>query len=419
MARSRAKKAKPPPATATTALSSASWVLAAAAAVVAVAAAVLSSSANVAPPPRLPSRTGYAVAATLTLQNAGGAGDAGSGGSADARAVLLTHKDFGARSRRLYRASDGRPVRRLREARNGTAYVSVDVAVGEHFIYPSRPLGRLQPIADVRVPGARRPASIEQLSESPRVFLVHDFVAEAEADALKAKALDPSNPWKIQRSTTGHESWSDSNEGREEVASTRTSMNGFDVDSPTAMAIKRRVFSLLRVEAYDEQLADGIQVLRYRLRNAYIPHNDYFEKDTSADFNWNPQTGGSNRFATVFLYLSDDFEGGQTVFPRATNRTGVKPPRQASALFKAGSWESEMVEQCYGNLAVRPKKGNALLFYSQNADLTLDENSIHGGCPVLKGEKWAANVWVWNRCRFGQCQNMPPAETRDETPRMI
>jgi hypothetical protein len=32
----------------------------------------------------------------------------------------------------------------------------------------------------------------------------------------------------------------------------------------------------------------------------------------------------------------------------------------------------------------------------------VDEMSMHGGCPVLSGTKWAANLWVWNgpRCEY-------------------
>jgi hypothetical protein len=50
---------------------------------------------------------------------------------------------------------------------------------------------------------------------------------------------------------------------------------------------------------------------------------------------------------------------------------------------------------------VKPKKAHAILFYSQHPDQTADLSSLHGGCPVLKGQKWAANLWVWNRPRNG------------------
>ena len=57
-------------------------------------------------------------------------------------------------------------------------------------------------------------------------------------------------------------------------------------------------------------------------------------------------------------------------------------------------------------------RGDAILFYSQRPDGELDENSLHGACPVLKGMKWGANLWVWNACRYSQCEDDPlnPAE---------
>jgi hypothetical protein len=49
----------------------------------------------------------------------------------------------------------------------------------------------------------------------------------------------------------------------------------------------------------------------------------------------------------------------------------------------------QQIAQCRTRLAVQPKAGEAILFYSQNPDGTTDELSRHGACPVLVGDKWA------------------------------
>lgn len=36
----------------------------------------------------------------------------------------------------------------------------------------------------------------------------------------------------------------------------------------------------------------------------------------------------------------------------------------------------------------KPVKGDAVLFYSLHPNGTIDKHSLHGGCPVHKGEKW-------------------------------
>ena len=52
------------------------------------------------------------------------------------------------------------------------------------------------------------------------------------------------------------------------------------------------------------------------------------------------------------------------------------------------------------NLVIPPKKGTAIMWYNNFIDLDsellgeLDVNSIHGGCDVIKGEKWIANNWL-------------------------
>lgn len=200
----------------------------------------------------------------------------------------------------------------------------------------------------------------------------------------------------------------------------RTSENAFDSFSPTAVRLKRRAFDLLRMPWSLDQ-ADGLQVLRYNHSRAYITHKDYFGPEADRSFNFDPATGGANRFATLFLYLSDVEAGGQTVFPRVDAATqaaalaaapdvftgnGGTAPAELKATLTGSGWEGNMVDDCYSTLAVRPKRARAVLFYSQKGDGDMDTQSMHGGCPVLAGTKWGANLWVWNARRHG----MPPLD---------
>ena len=53
-----------------------------------------------------------------------------------------------------------------------------------------------------------------------------------------------------------------------------------------------------------------------------------------------------------------------------------------------------------GNLIIKPRKGTAIMWYNHFMDKKsgwlgeMDEYSLHGGCDILKGEKWIANNWI-------------------------
>ena len=53
-------------------------------------------------------------------------------------------------------------------------------------------------------------------------------------------------------------------------------------------------------------------------------------------------------------------------------------------------WKSEGDNTTKEILAVRPSVAHAVLCYSEHPNGEEDESSLHGECPVLLGEKWAA-----------------------------
>lgn len=52
---------------------------------------------------------------------------------------------------------------------------------------------------------------------------------------------------------------------------------------------------------------------------------------------------------------------------------------------------------------VKPRKGDALLFWDINPDGSLDQHALHGGCDVVSGQKWAATKWMRNKCMGMDC----------------
>jgi hypothetical protein len=146
-----------------------------------------------------------------------------------------------------------------------------------------------------------------------------------------------------------------------------------------------------------------------------------------AVFNYESSKKGGNRYATVLLYMTDlpEGSGGETVFSEAWpenvpqherkhTRTAIRELRESGELEKAGiaegSWEEQMVALCRTKLAIRPHAGRAVLFYSQLPNGEMDPLAKHGGCPVLEGTKWAANLWIWNTPRT----DFPGAPIRDD-----
>ncbi|KAL6551766.1 putative prolyl 4-hydroxylase 9 [Orobanche gracilis] len=116
---------------------------------------------------------------------------------------------------------------------------------------------------------------------------------------------------------------------------------------------------------------ESYNVLRYEIGQKYQSHYDAFNPAE-----YGPQK--SQRVASFLLYLSDVKEGGETMFPFENGEN------------MGGSYD---FSKCIG-LKVKPRRGGGLLFYSLFPNGTIDPTSLHGSCPVIKGEKWVATKWI-------------------------
>ena len=43
-----------------------------------------------------------------------------------------------------------------------------------------------------------------------------------------------------------------------------------------------------------------------------------------------------------------------------------------------------------------PGLGSAVLFYNLLEDGNTDDTTLHAALPVIEGEKWLANFWIWD-----------------------
>ena len=186
---------------------------------------------------------------------------------------------------------------------------------------------------------------------NPRIVVFGGLLSADECDELVALAGA-----RLARSETV-----ESSTGGSEINSARTSEGMFFGREENALCarIENRIAELLR---WPLDHGEGLQVLRYRPGAEYKPHYDYFDLKESGT----PAllARGGQRVASLVIYLNTPVRGGATVFPDV-------------------------------ELSVTPVKGNAVFFsYDRPHPMT---RSLHGGAPVIEGEKWVATKWLRER----------------------
>lgn len=271
------------------------------------------------------------------------------------------------------------------------------------------------------------PVTLETLSASPPIFRARGLVPEAVLTALLEHATPSLHP-----STVGDPTLPGQQTVKRIVDDRRTSrsawLHGFNDPRHTLAAaryVQRVAMDLLRHDTPRRKLLTHIEpllVVDYAPGEFYEPHHDFFagggSRTAAAEEAYAPAENGSNRFATLLLYLESpdaagapdapassssddngrDAAGGHTVFPFAapSNVSSYFADVAFAGTVGAPSCAFPALRQERG-LMVAPRRGDAVLFYSQTPEGALDGRSRHGACPVARGRKAACNVWVWNR----------------------
>lgn len=220
-----------------------------------------------------------------------------------------------------------------------------------------------EPVGGVQVPGLRLEGSPREIDlgdrvvqvlvsvRHPRIVVLGHLLAPEECDQL----IDLARP-RMARSLTVQ-----TRTGGQETSPDRTSNGMFfnRGEHPVVTAIEARI---ARLVDWPVTHGEGLQVLNYRKGAEYKPHYDYF--DPAEPGSPTILQRGGQRVATLVMYLNEPVQGGGTVFPDI-------------------------------GLEVAPQKGNAVFFsYDRPHPST---RTLHGGAPVLAGEKWVATKWLRQR----------------------
>lgn len=185
--------------------------------------------------------------------------------------------------------------------------------------------------------------------EDPQLFVFEDVLSKEECSQIlsfcKSKLITRSQ---VVSNT----------DGESETSNVRTSSGGFFGRGENSLisALENRLSKLLNWPLYR---SETIQFLRYLPGEQYEPHQDWFKNDEAHS---RQLSTGGQRVATTLVYIQRAKSGGSTYFPKL-------------------------------NLHINPVVGSAVTFLNMDRFGNVEENVLHGGAPVVEGEKVVLTFW--------------------------
>jgi len=189
-------------------------------------------------------------------------------------------------------------------------------------------------------------------SADPILYEVNNFLSSDECDAFIQAGREKVTPSKVITKS----------KGKSVFHASRISQNCFLPHDTNELIqeVSKRISILVQMSIRN---AESYQLVYYDVGGEYKPHFDGFNYETEKDWFEN----GGQRMITVLAYLNDVEEGGGTSFPEIGHNLSAK-------------------------------KGNIAVFHNtlpcdKSPHPKIHPSSLHGGMPVIKGEKWMVNLW--------------------------
>jgi hypoxia-inducible factor prolyl 4-hydroxylase len=179
--------------------------------------------------------------------------------------------------------------------------------------------------------------------------------------------------------------------------SSQTWLSQDSTSDPVLQQLRNRLIALTHLPRVIVETSEHIQVVHYDIGGHYHCHLDTDPDDTNKTCCHFTKTANDGcqlcRYLTLLYYLNEVPEGGATAFPGAKMDADLN----YDTFMKTGL--CNLSAQCESGIVVKPKMGSAVLWYSHFLEEEgqlgrADNRTIHGGCDVIKGDKWIANNWI-------------------------
>lgn len=200
-------------------------------------------------------------------------------------------------------------------------------------------------------------AAVERrpVCEAPRIREVDRFLAPNVCDWLIAAARG-----RLERATM----YNPASKRNEPHPGRTNSTFLFDVRRADVVValVRARIAATVKIPL---PCFEPTQVFHYAPGQTIAGHYDYLEAREMTRYGTGERYDGQ-RIATFLIYLNDDYQAGETIFPKV-------------------------------GYSFKGRRGSALFFANVDAAGEPERLSLHAGAPPTGGDKWIISQWIHNQ----------------------